>query len=274
MSRSGDDLTAWKGRVAARFGAAAGGYDASAPTQQATAQALAGAVLQRARWTAPQVAEVGCGTGFLTAALLPSLAPARWLATDLAAPMLAATEARLGGCSSLETQVMDGEQPTLQAGGWDLVCSNLAVQWFVDLGAGLRRLYQTLAPGGLLAVTTLGRQSLAPWAAACEAEGIAPFSHRYPSPQELSALCPGAEVSSQFWPLGLPEGQSAAACLAALRAIGADTPPPGQGRASPAALRGAVRRLAGQGLGGYQVLTLLWAKADCSADANADAEKV
>jgi malonyl-CoA O-methyltransferase len=180
--------------------------------------------------------------------------------------MLAATKARLGCCPSLETQLMDGEQPTLGNGQWDVICSNLAVQWFVDLGAGLRRLYQALAPGGLLAVTTLGRQSFAPWAAACQTEGITPFSQRYPSQDDLSALCPGAEVSSQLWPLGTADGQNAAACLAALRAIGADTPPPGQDRAAPVALRRALRRLAGQGIGGYQVLTLLWAKADCSAE--------
>jgi malonyl-CoA O-methyltransferase len=254
-----DALGPWKARVAARFSAAAADYDAGASVQQQIAHALAATIAAQPLPGAPRVAEIGCGTGFLTAALWPRLKGCHWLATDVAAPMLAATTARLQAPATLTTKLMDGEQPTLEAASWDLVCSSLATQWFVDLGSGLGRLYDALAPGGLLAVATLGAETFAPWAAACRAEGLGSFAERYPTAQTLAADCPGATVTATDWPLAMQQ-RSPAAFLAALRCIGADTPPPGQTRTPVSALRRALRRLNKGNGGGYQVLTVLWRK--------------
>ena len=61
-------------------------------------------------------------------------------------------------------QVLDGEHPDGLPGGYDLICSSLAVQWFSDLNAGLGRLAGLLAPGGCLAVATLAAQFFVDWA--------------------------------------------------------------------------------------------------------------
>lgn len=260
----------WKRRVADRFSAAAAGYDGAAASQQTIARGLAAVLVPRLTSHSHQNkrlrgAEIGCGTGFLTAELVPHLgAGSGWLATDIAPAMLDATAARLAGMTPpgvrLSTLRMDGEWPTLEPGQWDLICSSLAVQWFYDLRGGLARLFDLLAPGGILAVTTLGSGSFSAWQAACEAEQVPSFAHRYPSLDTVRGWFPSAHVSEQWH--GLGDDACGVGFLATLRAIGADSPPPEHGahRASVSRLRRAVRRLAGGSGGDYHVLTIVLEK--------------
>ena len=46
---------------------------------------------------------------------------------------------------------------------YDLVCTSLAAQWFVDLESTLARLAQTLLPGGTLAYATLAHGTFRQW---------------------------------------------------------------------------------------------------------------
>lgn len=253
--------SSWKARVRDRFSAAVKTYDSAATSHQDIATALANVIRAVSLPPAPRVAEIGCGTGFLTSALVPVLHPRRWRATDVATPMLAATRNRLNGLpgsTCLETALMDGEHPDLPTGGWDLICSNLAAQWFLDLSSGLHQLHATLAPGGLLAVTTLGNQTFSTWNEACTAEGIVTATSRYPTLQDVQGMCPGATVKERLWPL--PAHSERSTFLKVLRSMGSDTPPPGAPRATPAALRRALRRLPNGDGGSFHVLTILWRK--------------
>lgn len=260
-------LHPWKRRVADRFSAAAAGYDQAATSQRRIARGLAGVIAARC-YPRPglRVLEIGCGTGFLTAELLPLLGDgASWLATDIAPAMLEATQTCVAETLPvgvrLQTALMDGEAPTVAPGEWDLVCSSLAVQWFYDLRAGLCRLFDLLAPGGVLAITTLGRKSFSAWQAACVEESVPSFGSRYPSLSDLCQWFPDATISEHFQPIG--DHACGVAFLAALRAIGADSPPPddhGGPPVSAARLRRAVRRLAGGSGGDYHVLTILMEK--------------
>lgn len=267
MTSSPPPADAWKDQVAQRFGAASVGYDAAAGSQQAIAATLAGHCLPRLQEKAPRrVLEIGCGTGFLTAALLPALPSVTdWHATDLAAPMLVATRQRIEALgiapARVHTAVMDGEAPTL-SGRWDLVCSSLAVQWFRDLRAGLQRLIDNLAPGGLLAVTTLGCDSFALWQQVCAEDGLSTFASRYPDADLLRQWFPSASIHEHHQPLD--SQATGIAFLRALRAIGADSPPPDHQPAPPAALRRAIRRLGARSGGTYHVLTVL-AERPCDA---------
>lgn len=248
-------MNAWKESVLRRFDAAAGTYDGHAGTQMRVGAALAERVLALALPAAPEVLEIGCGTGFLTAALAPGLPGCRWLATDLAPNMVAACRGR--ALPGVELRVMDGEEPDLGDRRFDLVVSNLAVQWFADLPAGLARLHGLLRPGGALAVTTLGADTFPEWRRTCLAAGVEPGTPAYPSAADLAALG-DVQVLRQAFPLRCGNLRG---FLEHLRHTGARTAAPGHPALSPAALGRLLRAgEAGPFTATYDVLTVIWRK--------------
>jgi malonyl-CoA O-methyltransferase len=155
-------------------------------------------------------------------------------------------------------RVMDGEHPDLP-GPFDLVVSNLAVQWFLDPAAGLIRLHGLLRPGGLLAVTTLGPGTFTEWRDLCLAAGVEPGTPAYPPPEVLAArLGPGCSVQGQSFPLACGDLRG---FLEHLRRIGARTRAADHPGLPPAALR-QILRIHGSApfRATYDVLTVLWSK--------------
>ncbi|HIV78298.1 MAG TPA: methyltransferase [Candidatus Sphingomonas excrementigallinarum] len=229
-------------RIARAFDAAAA-YDVHAVVQRQVADWLADRIVAVAP-PAPRVLEVGCGTGFLTGATLPRLAQPDWLMTDIAPAMLARGMAAHPG---VRGRVMDGERPDLpDEAAFDLIVSSLAVQWFGDLAAGLRRLAGLLAPGGRLLVTTLTQGTFAAWHDAHRAEGFAAGSPLYPPVEALG------------WPVETRAFEqrhaSAADFMRALRAIGAGTPRKGHRPIPPGAMRRIARRFeTGGAVANYEV---------------------
>ncbi len=245
-------MSGWKETILQRFDAAAATYDGQAGPQRRVAAALAEQVLGLPPGPAPDVLEIGCGTGFLTGALAPALPGCRWLATDLAPAMVAACS---GAFPWVEAQVMDGEAPDVGERRFDLIVSSLAVQWFADLPAGLARLRGLLRPGGALAVTTLGAGTFPEWRSRCRAAGVEPGTPAYPAPGELEALLPGSRVGRRSFPLRCG---SLHGFLDHLRLTGARTAAPGHAALSPAALGRLLRAGSGEFLATYDVLTVIW----------------
>lgn len=204
--------------VADAFGGAAG-YDGHAHVQRQAAEALASRIAALSLPPAPRVLEIGCGTGFLSAALLGRIAGATWLLTDVARPMLDRCAARIGAGRQIRYALLDGERPDLDE-RFDLICSSFTFQWFADLPAALARLRGLLAPGGHLAFATLLDGSFAEWRAAhLAATGTDAAMADYPHAETLRAT--GAELSEQ----SVTETHSdARAFLRALKAIGAHRP--------------------------------------------------
>jgi len=229
-------------RIAHAFDAAAA-YDAHAVVQRQVADWLADRVVAVAP-PAPRVLEVGCGTGFLTGAVLPRLVRPDWLMTDIAPAML---ERGLAKHTRVRGRVMDGEHPHLPGEApFDLIVSSLAVQWFVDLESGLRRLATLLAPGGRLLVTTLVEGTFAAWHEAHRAEGYVAGSPAYPP---VAAL--GWSVETRRFE---QRHESAADFMRALRAIGAGTPREGHRPIPPGAMRRIARAFeAGGAVATYEV---------------------
>ena len=130
----------------------------------------------------PRILEIGCGTGLLTRELARRLGPADWMLTDISPAMLEI--ARLGPApqGSVRYAALDGEHPDALPGGYDLICSSLAVQWFGDLNAGLGRLAALLAPGGHLAIATLAEDTFAEWRAAHARAGLDAGTPAIPRP--------------------------------------------------------------------------------------------
>ena len=142
-------------------------YDSVARVQAAVARRLAA----RLGGAAGRILEIGCGTGLLSAELATRFPAAELVLTDISPAMLAQARRRLGDKAIF--RVMDGQSPDAALGGFDLIVSSLAFQWFDDLPGALARLGRQLAPGGVLAFATLGAESFAEWRQAHAAMGLA-----------------------------------------------------------------------------------------------------
>lgn len=234
-----------KAAIAAAFGKAAAGYDDHATLQRMTARRLAERVAELPLPPRPRVLEIGCGTGFLTRALREVVGPADWTVTDLSPRMAARCRAALGDPADCRFLAMDGENPCLDAaGGFDLICSSLAMQWFGEVGAALARWARLLAPGGHIAFATVADGSLAEWTAAHadvgHPPGVLPF---LPTPR-LAQLWPdGGEGYVEERGLTRRHGD-AFEFLAEMRGIGAHVPAEGRRPLPAGALRRLLRRFA------------------------------
>jgi malonyl-CoA O-methyltransferase len=115
--------------------------------------AAAGKPLARAG----RILEIGCGTGYLTGLLRQANGEARLVALDLDAGLVDAARRRLGLEAGAAWLVADAETPL--RGEYDLIIANATFQWFTRPGETLAALYRNLAPGGVLAFSTLGPQT-------------------------------------------------------------------------------------------------------------------
>jgi len=138
------------------FARRARSYDRHAEMQRRMAHGLVAAVgglLPQAR----RILEIGCGTGYLTNLLRQANGEARLAALDLDAALVAAARRRLGPEAGVAWLVADGETPL--RGEYDLIIANATFQWFIRPGETLAAYYRSLAPGGVLAFSTLGPQT-------------------------------------------------------------------------------------------------------------------
>jgi|AGTN01.3.fsa_nt_gi Methylase involved in ubiquinone/menaquinone biosynthesis len=236
--------------LADSFTAAAATYDRAAAAQACAADRLMDLVLECKLPANPTVLEVGCGTGLLTRRLMPQLG-GHWLVTDLSAAMVAAARAATPGANAA-FRVMDAEQPDVPAGLYDLVVSNMAAQWFGDLGRTTRRLLACLTRGGTLAFSTLGRGSFVQWRRAHDRLGLACGTPLYPTAEELAAILPdGARVVSQTIEIRYADGFD---FLDSLKRVGAGTPAPGYVPLTPGAMRRVMREMGAPAVVTYDVL--------------------
>ncbi|WP_404378960.1 methyltransferase domain-containing protein [Caenispirillum salinarum] len=260
-------MSSWKQRVAARFDAAAAAetYDAAARVQRLIAEDLAVRVSGLHLPEHPRVLEVGCGTGFLTAALVERLPEPHVTATDIAPSMVRAT-ARLE-LPGVSTHVMDGEDPDAPAERFDLVCTSLAAQWFADLPGAVEKLMRCVKPGGYLAVATLGADTFHEWRAAARETGIDPFDRGYPTAERLADMMGEGAGVDELSPV--VSSSSGHAFLRDLKSIGAHTRAEGQEPLTAGQLRRILRRLEavdGQVYSTYHVLFGIRRKAGHGAE--------
>lgn len=139
-----------KRQVAASFSRAAASYDSVAELQRAVGAELLArlpAGLAPSRWV-----DLGSGTGHFSRALAERFPQASGTAVDIAEGML--RHARpLGGASRFVCG--DAERLPLATASHDLIFSSLALQWCADFAAVLAEARRVLAPGGVLAFSSL-----------------------------------------------------------------------------------------------------------------------
>lgn len=168
------------------FDQAASEYDNHAVIQRRVAYHLAKLIGD----SSPQsILEIGCGTGFLTEHLLKKFPETFYYATDIAPSMIQVCSTKLQKFPNLQTYVMDGERlalPPYSPQSFDLICSNLAFQWFEDLSKSLESLWER---ANTLGFTTLVQGTFEEWEVLCHQMGIPSSIRPFWGGEELAKLC-------------------------------------------------------------------------------------
>lgn len=184
----------WSDRVRSRFGRRAAGYEGLARLQRGMAWRLACSLDDAARLPDGPRADLGAGSGLLSAALQtrhPGLRHEPPLQLDLCPELLA----RNGQGEALVWDLNEGLPPRLR--GAALLASSFALHWLEQPAAALGQWCRQLRPGGrlLLAVPTAG--SFPQWHAAAAAAGVPCTALPLPKPGSLREAATGAGLELQ-----------------------------------------------------------------------------
>jgi malonyl-CoA O-methyltransferase len=224
-----------KARISAAFGAAAPRYEDAAAPQRFAARLVADLAAQRRPPAHARILELGCGTGILTRLIRARWPGADLIASDLSPDMVAHTAADPFLAATFLP--MDGEAPPFEGAWFDLILSNLALQWFDDLDDAIARLVALLRPGGSLIFSTMGAESFATWRAAHHACRLPCGIADYPTLEQLKALIArhgDAFAFDEHVPL---DATGSRALITHLRGIGAIVPSEGATPLAPGAMR-------------------------------------
>jgi malonyl-CoA O-methyltransferase len=156
------------------FNKAAANYDAVAELQNEIGDRLIER-LDYVRLQPARILDLGAGTGFFSSALLKRYRKADVVALDIAENMLQQVRSRGSWFRKPRCVCADGESLPFADDSFNLIFSNLMLQWCIDLEATLAELRRVLAPGGLLMFTTFGPDTLMELRASWEA--VDGFTH-------------------------------------------------------------------------------------------------
>ncbi len=162
-----DPFTLDRAQRRVAFERAAATYDRAAQLQRDIGQQLVERLDLVRDFVPATVLDAGCGTGFCTRLLVRRYRRAAVIGLDLAEAMVRRARQRtpawrrlLGGGGGRPAYLAgDMERLPLAAGSVELIVSNLALQW-CDPRSALAEFRRVLAPGGLLAFTSFGPDTL------------------------------------------------------------------------------------------------------------------
>lgn len=177
-----------------------------------------------------RILDLGAGTGLGSAELAHRYPAAEVVALDLAPPMLRAARRHAGLLGRRFRRVAgDALQLPFADGAFDLLHSNLCIQWIADPAPLFTELLRVLRPGGLVLLSSLGPDTLrelrAAWAAA---DGTHPHVSRFLDMHDLgdAALAAGLRdpvLGSEHLQLTYPGVDALLRELKGLGATNADT---------------------------------------------------
>ena len=221
-----------KQAIAAAFGRAAQSYSQHDELQRLSAAHL---LAQLPSPSFARVLDAGCGPGSYSR---------YWrergsyvTALDLSDDMLQQARHHQAADRYLQADIEDIPLPE---GGFELVWSNLAVQWCSDIRVALAGLYRQLSPGGTLAFTTLTAGSLPELNQAWSAIDSHPHANRFLPEEALRDALAGYRYQETSTSITLPFPDALSA-MRSLKGIGATHLH--QGRSSQPLTRGRLQQL-------------------------------
>jgi malonyl-CoA O-methyltransferase len=195
--------------VRRHFARAAATYDGAAVLQKEIGGRMAER-LDVVKLAPAAILDAGCGTGDAQAEFAARYPAARYVALDVALPMLAAARAKAGLSRSALARVFatftggraggalprfvcaDVAAMPFAAATFDLVWSNLALQWVSDVPAALHEINHVLAVGGLVTFSTFGPDTLKELRSAFAAVDRHPHVSRFADMHDIGDMLVGA----------------------------------------------------------------------------------
>ena len=174
----------YKEKIRHHFSRAVESYDKEALTQKKAAQHLVHLLTQGLPKKPDTILDVGTGTGFVVKELCSLFPHANYTLNDLSDAMLHKAQANL----NLQLTLLggDAEKMLFPKSPYDLITSNLTLQWFTSLEQGIRHLFCQCKT---LAFTTLLDNTFWQWRTAHDALKLPSGLHNYPSLSQAQELC-------------------------------------------------------------------------------------
>ncbi|MBW0146923.1 malonyl-ACP O-methyltransferase BioC [Marinobacter arenosus] len=208
--------------IARQFGKACGTYEQASRLQRRMGEAMCRTLESGYEGSRPlRILDLGCGTGWFTRRLANLWPSARVTGVDLSPEMIRKASEQSG--PELDWLVADADALPLRDHSFDIVFSNLMIQWCADPGQVLAQCRRLLKPGGRLMVSTLLDGTLhelvGAWAAADPGQ---PHVNRFESEsflrERVTDELPGASIDTRTLQLSYT---SPMALAAELRQLGA-----------------------------------------------------
>lgn len=145
-----------KEKLKRRFSRNANQYDKYAKVQKKMGDVLIEKI-KSTKCRYKNILEIGCGTGYVTTALFELFKDSNITAVDIAPGMINHVKSKLLD-KRVEFICADAEEMDFDK-KYDLIISNATFQWFNNLENTLKKLADTLAPGGFMFFSTFGKNT-------------------------------------------------------------------------------------------------------------------
>jgi malonyl-CoA O-methyltransferase len=172
-------------QLSARFNAASNSYDTTAETQRQSAELLYKKLTNYFKEFQPRtVLDLGCGTGCMTELLLQSYPDAKYHLNDIASKMLDQAGRKFLIYNNFSYHL--GDLQSLEFDNYDLIVSNLALQWSDDLEGCILKF---CAKSQIFAFTCLLQGSFDQWGDILAKYGILNVIKKYPTKDYIARFC-------------------------------------------------------------------------------------
>lgn len=180
-----------------RFNKASQSYDDVATVQRQAAKFLVDKLLTNQNFAPRTVLDLGTGTGYIPELLLPRFQKAYFYLNDIADDMLEVCKSKFHEAKNI--YYLTGDMMKLNADTYDLVISNLAMQWASDLHCAIKFSHSKSA--NTFAFSTLLDGTFKEWQNVINQYQSVRIMD-YPKAEELISLCNQLKRQDQtftFW---------------------------------------------------------------------------